>query len=160
MLSRNILCGLLLALTFSAFSSAATNVSTCQTISSAGDYVVNATLSINGATCITISASNVSVSCEGRNITGNLTAGTIGIRTAGDGQARTNVTVSNCVVNFFESGISLDRITSANVSYNTVSNQSSAGSSGISLTSSNASVVQSNTVYNITTPNMNIIATG
>ena len=82
----------------------ATNVSSCENISSSGSYILNANLegaSISATeivpgdwACIKIATSNVTLDCNGFNITNNGTAGTtFGVLLNG---SLTNVNVKNC----------------------------------------------------------------
>ncbi|MCX6770917.1 MAG: DUF2341 domain-containing protein [Candidatus Micrarchaeota archaeon] len=92
-----------------------TNASTaaalqCGNLSSANTvYNMTANASINGSTCFTVTAANVTLNCAGWSITGNNSTGTNGIYTT-----QANTTVMNCVISNFQHGVqavSTDKVT-------------------------------------------------
>lgn len=58
---------------------AQTNINSCQTISSSGDFVVNADLDGNGSDCIVVSASDVTIENDGHVITNSTNDGAAGV---------------------------------------------------------------------------------
>ncbi len=80
-----------------------TNISSCQTINSAGEYRLNQSIVINGSNCIDITQNNVNFNCQNYNISGNLTSNTFGIST----DNLFNITLSNCNIYDFDEGIRL-----------------------------------------------------
>jgi parallel beta-helix repeat protein len=109
---------------------------------SPGLWTLNNSISINGSTCLNIASANIILDCQGYSITGN---GTLyGIRLD-----LTNITVQNCIVQNFSSGIVLD--TSADaivVRDNIVINTGNAIYAG--YTSSGISTFFQNTLINNT----------
>jgi len=135
-------------------------LSDCGNISYAGNYVLTDDVS-NSDTCFTIEADNVTLDCAGHSITGE---------DSGDGIDNTNgnsyVTVRNCEVTGFSTGIDLmsnaDNVIENNTvnsnyygiylgdsSNNIIANNtaSSNGQDGISLYSSPYNIVVNNTVH-------------
>jgi len=118
----------LVLLTFFLFLSsnvkAVVNVSACGTLSSANTYyVLNASLSSPGATCITISANNVTLDCvqygTQYSIYGDLTPGTYGVYI----NTVNHSIIKNCIVKEFSTGIYIQNaynttVHSNNISYN------------------------------------------
>ncbi|MCA9487337.1 MAG: right-handed parallel beta-helix repeat-containing protein [Nanoarchaeota archaeon] len=77
--------------------SSATNVSSCQAISSAGDYLLNQSITYSaGSHCITVSAQNVTLDCDGFSIIGDNSSDNYGVYTN-----QFNTTIKNCVINNF-----------------------------------------------------------
>jgi parallel beta-helix repeat protein len=80
----------------STVSSAYTNISTCQGITTTGDGEYRLNQSLSGApissTCLYVTASNIVLDCQGHNITNDGTSGAIGIFLTGP----SNVTIKNC----------------------------------------------------------------
>lgn len=77
-----------------ASNASATDVNSCQAISSAGSYYVTADLS-NATTCVDIQSNNVYLDCQGHSITYATSAFGNGVNTNAD----YNVTIKNCVIN-------------------------------------------------------------
>ncbi len=107
-----------------------TNISLCGNITAPGSYnliqdiagsTVPVSLPIAGSpqfACIRISAPNVSVNCNGYDITGNLTTGaTAGIAAqSGDNSRLANVTVRNCPsISNYSAGIYLRNVSEGNI---------------------------------------------
>ena len=80
------------------------DISSCQTISSAGDYILTQNLS-NTSTCITITTSNVNLNCNGYTISGDGGASDYGIKI--DGEAYDYNNISNCNLSNFGYGVYL-----------------------------------------------------
>jgi hypothetical protein len=77
----------------------------CANISSPGaSYLMTGNVSINGATCFTITASNVTLDCNGYSITGNNTTTTYGVYTNQTGGI-SNLTVKNCAISNFKAAV-------------------------------------------------------
>lgn len=91
---------------FSATSSANNITGVCGTLGTVGEnYTLNQSVSINGATCFTVSATNITLNCNGSSITGDSTVATYGVLS---GQINTfvmNCTVSNFAVAVYLSGV-------------------------------------------------------
>ncbi len=74
------------------FISASSALGNCDTISTANTvFVLNTSISNSGATCLTISAQNITIDCNGFNITGDNT----GSSTAGILSNQFNTTIRN-----------------------------------------------------------------
>ena len=77
-------------------------------------YNLTDNIQVNGSTCLTVSAANVTIDCKGYSITGNNTPGTYGITTT-----QRNTTIKNCIVNNFDTGI---YFSGASASYGFINN--------------------------------------
>ena len=89
------------------------SVSACGSLPGAGAlYTLNQSVSINGSTCFTVAAANVTLDCNGFSITGNNSASTNGIYSH-----QYNTTIRNCNIYNFSSAVYL-----AGATYNTVAN--------------------------------------
>lgn len=64
-------------------------------------YAMTSSIAVNGATCLNITAANVTLDCNGHSITGNNSTGAYGIITSA-----ANTTIRNCNVSNFGYGIS------------------------------------------------------
>ena len=112
-------------LLFPALQNAATNVSACGTLNTAGTtYTMNQSINNTGVTCITIGAQNITFDCQGFSITGNNTTGIYGIYSS-----YSNTTIKNCIISAYGYGI---RIDSGNANQSSIDNVSVADS-GIAL---------------------------
>ena len=132
----SILTSIILLFALFAGAAFATDLSSCQTISSSGSYVLTQDISTSG-TCFTIAADNVILDCAGHSMTGDGSGNGID-NTAGHGY----VTVKNCIITGFNTGI---YFTAA--SYGTISNNNatSNGNAGIYLEySSNYNTISNN----------------
>ena len=80
---------------------AETNVTTCQDMTVAGEtYTMHANAAINGSTCFTIAAANITLDCNGYTTTGNDIVGTYGVYSD-----QFNTTVRNCNISDFDYGV-------------------------------------------------------
>ncbi len=75
------------------------NISSCQTLNSAGTYTLTQNLSSPGATCFTISTGSVNLDCQGHTVTGTHSGYGIDVQTA------SSVTIQNCNIVDFSWGI-------------------------------------------------------
>lgn len=91
-----------------------------------------------GGTCFSITGNNVVLDCRGYTITGSYAANSIGINASG----RTNVTIKNCTITKFQTGILIDRTNNATLILNTLVNNSN---SGINITKGDFAIVGNNT---------------
>ncbi len=92
-----------------------TNVSSCQTIGSSGEWRLNQSITASlDASCISIQNNDIIFDCQGFNINGNHSSGTSkGIDLNG---VYDNVTIKNCNVNNFETGLRFrTQVTNSNV---------------------------------------------
>ncbi|MBI2446172.1 right-handed parallel beta-helix repeat-containing protein [Candidatus Micrarchaeota archaeon] len=128
-----------------------TNVSTCQTINSGGVYAVNASLYNETATCLSIIASNVDLDCQGNSISSNSTTDPFAIVAGISAGNVNNVTIYNCRIFNFTTGILLRQVSNATVRNNTIWNLTATFSSGIRAdTTVNSSTIYNNTIFNAT----------
>ncbi len=100
------------------------NETTCMNITSPGVYELNGSLYSDG-TCFNISSSHVAIECHGHPIVGSYTTGSYGILTYGD--ALTNITVIDCNVSRWETGIYLRNVSQGQITNTTVYNNSGIG---------------------------------
>jgi parallel beta-helix repeat protein len=135
---------------------AATAIGNCVNISSPGFYVLNQSLGINGATCIQIQSDEVNLSCRGYSLTGNNTSSTYGAYAAG----RSNVVVKRCNIRNFAYGIYFLNSNYSEISYNNVSNSTSAEGRGILLNNSFNNAVKGNLVSNATVHGIDLVRSG
>ena len=134
--------------------SAATNISACGTISSSGYYVLNQSVTAAGR-CFLISIGDVSLDCQGYNITyatggGN---GLIGIDAA-SATVTDNLTIKNCFIADYNTGgttgygIRLTRFSNSTISNNSIYTSGSSSNYGIYLiTSSQNNTIKNNTIF-------------
>ena len=91
----------LLLLLFCSQAFAATTVSSCANLSSAGEtYTLNQSVSINGSSCFNIIAQNVTLDCAGHSVVGNNATGTYGAYSD-----KRNTTIKNCDITKFQVGV-------------------------------------------------------
>ncbi|MGV8086226.1 MAG: choice-of-anchor Q domain-containing protein [Candidatus Woesearchaeota archaeon] len=123
----------------------------CMNITTANNYYsLSSNVTIPSSTCFNISSSNVTLDCNGFSITGTNSSGTYGIYVT-----QPNVTIRNCNINNFSSGIFLTNTVSNGVLYNNVINQSFNSSCsmingscfGICLNGADYNRIFNNTVY-------------
>ena len=135
--------------------SAATNIAACQTIAASGQYILNQSIT-NTGTCIIVSASNVELDCNGYIITyGTNNANTnIGIDAINGANARTNLTVKNCVISKQSNagtngyGIRLTRYSNSILLNNSIYTNGTSNNYGIYLTTnSQNNSISNNVVY-------------
>lgn len=81
-------------------------LSACGTALSANTvYTLNQTINNSGATCLTISATNVTINCAGYSILGGNNTATYGIRITSTGNSST---IGNCTISGYENAIFYD----------------------------------------------------
>ncbi|MCX6767206.1 MAG: right-handed parallel beta-helix repeat-containing protein, partial [Candidatus Micrarchaeota archaeon] len=137
------------ALVLAVSAQAVTTVSDCgQAIDAAGEtYELNQSISSAGATCLTAAADNVTIDCKGFSITGDdVTSSTYGVSFPD----RYNVTVKNCNISDYYTGIYLWSATSSTITNNSISSCFSTNGDGINAAGSY------HTAYNITITYNNI----
>ena len=122
-------------------------------LSSAGKtYTMNASADINGSTCFTVTAANVTLDCNGFSITGNNTTSTYGIYSN-----QFNTTIKNCDISNFQDAIRLDTgATSATISNITASTTRSTGHSIYFYNANSNSVIQGSSLSSIGSDNIYI----
>ncbi|MFN7991320.1 MAG: right-handed parallel beta-helix repeat-containing protein [Candidatus Micrarchaeia archaeon] len=130
------------------------DVTECQAITANGTYNLTSPLSganisaspVAGVACIKIASSNVSLDCNGFNITNNGTANAIGILLNG---SITNVTVKNCPQIYgYSNGVYLNTGSNGNtIANNTVINSTT---TGYLIQGSNGNNLTNNTFINST----------
>ena len=95
----------------------------CGNLSDSGTtYTLKHNSSINGSTCFTISAEEVTLDCDGRSIIGNDTFGTYGVHILAD-----DVTVRNCYIEGFQYQISVPEFDNSTLTLNTLNTTYSEG---------------------------------
>ncbi len=130
------------------FISASSALGNCDTISTANTvFVLNTSISNSGATCLTISAQNITIDCNGFNITGDNT----GSSTAGILSNQFNTTVKNCIITGynhsirFNSGATYGLIQSNNLTtYIGTSGSGSAGAGVYLAAGANFNIINNN----------------
>ena len=126
-------------------------VSACGTLSAAGTtYNLTQDVSVDGDTCFTITAENITLNCAGFSITGNNTTATYGAYSN-----QYNTTIKNCIISNFSTGIYIDGVSAdrANITNNTIrltystSCADSIGTcNGISLNAAGNSTIENNSI--------------
>ncbi|MCK5039929.1 MAG: right-handed parallel beta-helix repeat-containing protein [Candidatus Aenigmarchaeota archaeon] len=97
--------------------SAATAITSCTKITSPGEYYLSGDITTNCVQkCIEINADNVTLNCEGHMIRYNGFFST----TTGIFSEKDDVTITNCVIRGWSSGITLGGTENANISYNDI----------------------------------------
>ena len=121
-----------------------TTSSGCGVLSAANtEYLLSANASINGSTCFTIGAANVTLDCAGFSITGNNSTSTYGIYSN-----QTNTTLKNCIISNFSLGIQFSGATDGLIYNNSVSSTFNGGAA-INITSgSHRAGITQNTILN------------
>ncbi len=131
------------------------SVTSCGTLTGPKDYILTVDLNSPGATCLQVATSNVSIDCNGRELTGDGTSFTNGITISGGSAA--NFTVKNCIIRNFYSGIFLSSAGSNGLIENNTLEQN--GYFGIASSSAKNVTVFKNTIINGTSliylPNSN-----
>jgi len=131
--------------TFAPLGLTATEISSCQTLNSAGTYLLTQNISGSG-TCLTIGADNVELDCQGWTITGDgVTNNTYGVY----GTGRNNVTVRNCAITNYSAavnamGIYFNAVSNSYVLNNNIYNVNR----GIYVSSSSGDTIANNTISN------------
>jgi len=123
------------------------NISSCQTISIPGTYLLNISIFNHSGNCFNITTSNVTLNCEHHIIQGNFTGSGIGIYVNSSGSLLKNITIVNCNISEFNHGIIYDNVTNSLIK-NVISNDNL--NAGFSLHQSS-----SNTFTNITSNSNN-----
>lgn len=167
-INRNILkltiIFLLMLISFSSLVTASEeNISDCGTISLSGNYVLNQSITSTG-TCLTISADDVELNCNGNTIEYN-TIGTstrMGIDAISGTTPRTNLTIKNCILvkptNLQTAGygIRLTRFSNSSLINNTIFTNGTTNNYGIYLiTDSKNNLIENNTIYSYGTSSGN-----
>jgi len=119
--------GLFLLLLASNGVNAVTNVTACGTLGVAGEYYALARSVNSSSTCITIDADDVTLDCAyygaQYNLTGTLAGRSYGVYLNG----RANVTVKNCLVTAFETGVYVRSSTGNSLENNVVTGNGDEG---------------------------------
>ncbi|VVB65801.1 Right handed beta helix region [Candidatus Gugararchaeum adminiculabundum] len=115
----------------------------CESITGPGTYVLSNNLEATGASCILIDSDNVVFDCNGFNITGDNTAGMVGVLV---NTGHSNVVIENCVISGFEYGVNIPDASNDAITNNTIYNCTKTGIN-TERPSSNINITY-NTVYN------------
>ncbi len=119
-----------------------TNTVNCSTPIQANQiYTLSGNIAINGATCFSISAANVTIDCNGYSITGNNTASTYGVYSTAY-----NTTVKNCNINGFTWATGFNGATSGLIQNSNLSSSAGAAAINYIYGSSNNNQFNNNTV--------------
>src|SRR5574337_741069 len=103
--------------------SAATDINSCTSISSPGEYVLSQDIiSSSASTCINIVSSDVVLDGTSHTISGTGTANTTGVHVHSQTTALTNVTVKNLVLSNWDSGIYYNNTQKGSILNNDASN--------------------------------------
>ncbi|MBM3229763.1 hypothetical protein FJZ26_04995, partial [Candidatus Parvarchaeota archaeon] len=124
-----------------------TYLSGCASIGTRGSYVLTASVSNSGSTCMQLQANNVVLNCNGSTIDGSSVAGTYGVSL----QNYNNSIVKNCIIKEFETSLYVSG--SSNNSFTNLSTKSNSNY-GVYLSSVSSSTLSqitsaSNTQYGI-----------
>ncbi|HIJ98031.1 TPA: right-handed parallel beta-helix repeat-containing protein [archaeon] len=120
---------------------AITNVTACVNITSAGDYNLNTSISNSAnTTCMIVGVSSVTLDCQGFTIDGADNDGSTGISST----SKTNVTIKNCIVTDWATGISLSSSSNNTFLNNSVSSNTG---SGISISGGANNTAENNTIF-------------
>jgi cysteine-rich repeat protein len=142
----------------------ATTISSCQTISASGEYVLNQSVNSSG-TCFTFANSSISLDCAGFTITYAESAFEDGITAS----SRDNITIKNCNItstNLASDAIQFTSVTRSLIQNNTISLSGSTshginfnGGSNNSIIGNNITVTgsSSNAINFVTSPSDNLI---
>ncbi|GEM_PF-6285451 len=118
----------------------ALDISACQSLSSANTvYRLTQAVFIQGATCFSVTAQNVTLQCQGYQLSSNKTTDTTGVSSN-----QLNTTVDSCVINGFGDGVDFNGAASSTIQHSTLTNHSEAGflasnAAGIQLTNTTLS---------------------
>lgn len=141
-----------------------TNISSCQTISSSGEYILNQSINSSG-TCFTIAADNVELDCNGFNIKYNTAGGStlMGINAILGTSQMNNLTIKNCIIEKGSNlqtagyGIRLTRFSNSKLVNNTIITNGTTNNYGIYLTTnSQNNRIENNTIYSAGSSSGNI----
>ncbi len=121
----------------------ANTAGSCGVLSTAGaTYTLAANYSINGSTCFTVSAANITLDCAGYSITGNNSTSTYGVYST-----QSNTTIQNCNISNFSSAIYLSGASNSTIQSNTLSSTYDAAGQGYGVyatTGSDNILIQNN----------------
>ena len=128
-------------LIFVNFASAVTNITSCQTISSQGNYTLNQTI-VGASACMIIASSNVSFDCQGNTIIYGAAgaADGVGINVFYLAVPLSNITIKNCIIRDNSTlranghGIQFTRVTDSYIFNNTIQTNGTSTNYGIYLT--------------------------
>ena len=113
----------------------------CGVLSSASTiYTMTANASINGSTCFTVTAANVTLDCAGFSVTGNNSTATYGIYSN-----QFNTTIKNCNISNFNYGIYYQNSANGTINGNNVSASSG---NAVLVKTSNYTIVANNIINN------------
>ncbi|MBN2121912.1 right-handed parallel beta-helix repeat-containing protein [Candidatus Micrarchaeota archaeon] len=155
---RNNLAILFFVLIVSSASFAITH--TCGIINESGEYTLNESLQGLGTpvsgfsigdSCITIQTSNVTLDCDGFNISCEIClSDAIGIAVNGSAsEPRTNITIRNCPgINNYDYGIALKYVYNSTIQNSTMLNSSASTDYGLHMENCSGVNVTNNTFYN------------
>ena len=125
----------------------ATQLTTCDNLTLADTtYTLQNDVSSTG-TCFNINATNVTLDCNGKTVTGNNSVDKRAIDISG----YNNITVKNCRITAFTSGIYGNNVTGLNITNNTIydGGETCASAWGIYFSSVNNSYIQNNNITNM-----------
>ena len=123
--------------------SLASAVTECANITVSGEYSLENSVNISGATCFNISASNVVLDCAGFSIVGSNTTNTFGAYSN-----RPNTTIRNCVIANFSYDIGFNNADNGTIENDNVSSDF-VGNGGILLTGGSTGNVVNNCIASI-----------
>jgi parallel beta-helix repeat protein len=104
-----------------------TSLSSCTNITTAGTYLLQNGVS-NTSTCFNITSSDVTLDCQSYEINGSLGANTYGIvARSSAGNELTNVSISNCILQFWQSGVWFYYVNSSKIFDSNSSNNTAEG---------------------------------
>jgi len=133
---------MILALLIAEGVGAVTEIDSCTSISSPGEYVLNQSIINSGATrCINITASNVTFDGQGNTIDGLDTGNTYGVYVYNSSTSLKNNTVKNLAVTDWDGGIYYIYSNNGSIENNIVNSNKD----GISLSSSSNNIITNNT---------------
>lgn len=143
--ARGMLSALLLAILWFPGTHALTNVAACGDLAGNDVYNVTANLFVAGNDCLNVTGSNVELFCYGTTISGDRSAGNNGIILFG----RNNVTIRDCRIQNFSTGIQTQTVSNVTIRNNTIHNNTQHGIdfSFQADPNSNSSNVLNNTLF-------------
>jgi len=128
-------------LSFTGYAASGTSaITACQNINTPGEYNLGTDLA-TGGTCFNITASNVTLNCNGFTLTGTNGSDTFGVNVTNS----TNVTVRDCTFRHFESGLLFNNANNSIALNNSALENLDAG---LFLFASSNSTFQNNTAQN------------
>ena len=121
------------------------SLSSCANLSVTGTvYSLSSNVSINGSTCFTMTAANVTLNCAGYTLTGNNVTGAYGIYSN-----QPNTTVENCNINGFSNGVYFNSVANGTIAGNNITTMNTTASYngiGIWINLCNGTTVTGNNV--------------